>query len=161
MSGITVLSPEGIARGIEFMLRAGDDMHVPLLKAIETGRVAIVFAYGRTGGLSLSALQRLRKPTMILIGDDDYAATGPAGWPCAKQAIRWCRSAIVHGSGADRSFYEGAVATTLLMWRLLVVETSSERTASWASALAAKPTLIIRPENNGPHPLKPAPGDVH
>ena len=152
---------EGVARGIAFMSAAGDYDHIPLLRGVGDGRIALVHVSDRQGRLSIPELQRLRRPTLLLIGDDDYLATGPNGWACAKVAARWCRSAIVHGSGADPSFYAGAVNTAAALWRLLVVETASDKITAWAELLKDKPALLIRPRGGASHPVLPSAGAQH
>jgi hypothetical protein len=77
-------------------------------------------------------------------------------------AIAWARSAIVHGTGAERWHYQEAIRAAEHTGRCLFVETDSGHVASWVAALAPRqiPALSIIPPAGVTHPVIPARGGV-
>lgn len=109
----------------------------------------------------MAMLKRAPRPVLVLIGDDDYASTGPAGWACTPTLLRWARAAMVHGTGADVATYQLAVQMAVGCRRGLLIETSSPFARVWREALrtARQPVpnvTLVAP--NDAHPVMPARG---
>lgn len=128
--------------------------HVPIFQAAMSGAIALVMVSDRKVPLPLKRMERERRPVLVLIGDDDYASTGPAGWHCARKAAAWTRAALIHGAAGHPDHYQAAVANTLMHGRFLMVETAAAHLHAWAALLATKPALVITP-TGGQHPLPP------
>lgn len=130
-----------------------------LLRAVQRGEICLVAPDDRAARVTMASLKRAHLPVLVLIGDDDYASTGPAGWACTPTLLRWARQAIVHGTGADITTYRLAVQMAVGCRRGLFVETNSVFAPVWAEALRLVrqpvPTLtLVAP--NGRHPVMPA-----
>jgi hypothetical protein len=148
-----------IARAITLMEQAGEGFRVPLLRAAYDGTLSIVGLSGacRVGGEYLA----LPRPTVVLIGDDHAAATGPARWSQARQLLRWANFAMLHAAGGEAQHYADAVAATVVFRRTLIVEMELRHHAEWL-ALAMHETprlkvLSITPRAGGQHPVAGAP----
>ena len=124
---------------------------LPLLHAARVGQVRWI-AHIR-GTYIAPSLLNSRKPTIIVVGDDDGAATGPAGWPQADLLLRWSASAILHGAGAKSEHYDLAVMMAGL-GRHLLVETASTFLENWRNSARriGVPALAIRPGKGLAHP---------
>ena len=132
-----------------------------LLRAVRRGEICLIAPEDRTALVSMGSLKRAPLPVLVLIGDDDYASTGPAGWACTPTLLRWARQAIVHGTGADVPTYRLAVEMAVGCRRGLLIETSSVFAPVWREALRTArqpvPTLtLVAPD--GAHPVMPARG---
>ena len=144
---------ENMDRAIDLMRRSGCHAHIPLFEAVRAGTLALVYVTDRTAPVSIGELKRMGKPVVVLIGDDDGQATGPAGWSCAVPVARWARTGLIHGAGAEAAHYRVAVAGAAAHRRLMLVETESRFIAQWAGLLAPTPMLIIAPVD-GAHPVQ-------
>ncbi len=137
------------------LFRAAADGLLVLLRIENTGTVWPGRLIERNG----------HRPTCFLIGADPGVEhpdpPPPSEWACAKRLKYWCQTsgAIVHGAGGEPFHYRDAVAATLMLRRLALIETTSHRADEWASYLRSRKTLIIRPRN-GPHPTAEARGTV-
>jgi hypothetical protein len=125
---------------------------VPLLQAAHAGLLQLVVLPRQTF-FPRRQLKRCTKPTLLLIGDDDHASTGPDGWACAVAARDWCRRAILHGTGGTAPMYRKAVHDCLSAGRYVLVETSSKWLEEWTTLFATAPIQIdlVAPPN-GAHP---------
>lgn len=132
----------------------------PIFNAVIAGRVKLACATSRTMQFPRRAVKSSGLPALVLVGDDDDAATGPAGWRCATEAARWAKAAIVHGAGADVAFSQAAVEGAIAVGRFLLVETSSQFVRPWSALLAGKPVLAVIPRG-GLHPLVPGKESLH
>jgi hypothetical protein len=123
------------------------------LRASREGRINLAIA-SRGGDISIGQLKRSPRPILVVIGDDDYASTGPVGWPIARKLFRWARHVVIHATGADDTSYRLAVEMAVTVRRLVLVETSSDCAGAWAAACrqAHIPALALMPAN-GQHPL--------
>ena len=127
---------------------------VPLLRAVAAGVHVACVPRGVPFPRELAALE---KPCIVVIGDDDGLATGPAGYPAAKRLGYWARRAMVHGAGGEAEHYELAVEAAALYGRVLIVETGSARISEWRRCLGdgrRVPLLVIVPRY-GVHPVAP------
>jgi hypothetical protein len=125
-----------------------------LLRAVQAGQIALTIITGhRTNWTPRNLKSSL--PTIVLISDDDdYVETrNPDEWRCAISAIAWSRTAIVHGTGAQKHHYVAAVVGAVAAGRCLFVETDSRHAAAWVAA--------IRPRGVPALAFVPPPGEVH
>ena len=147
-----------IDRAVAAAATAGAGHYAELLRAARRGEIALVQPQDRAALMSMSMLKRAPRPVLVVIGDDDYQSTGPAGWASASRLLRWSRWTCIHAAGAEVAQYRAIAAATTLHHRALLVETSSAYAESWAAALrAANPHphgCIIIPRT-GPHPIAP------
>ena len=138
----------------------GSCVYVPILEAVRAGRVARVFVTRRDGMASNRTLKTIQRAVLVIVGDDDYSSTGPAGWPTAAPLMRWTRAVMAHGAGAEPDHYRAAVASTEAHGRFVLVETSSEHVPAWMACAADRVAVAIVPRN-GPHPVLPSRGPMH
>lgn len=146
---------DNLNRAIDVLRSTGAHAHVPLFEAVRSGSMALIYVTDRTATVSLQAVKQLSKPVLILIGDDDGKATGPAGWACAVSVTGWAKRAVVHGCGAEPDHYRAATVGAIASRRLVMVETESRYIAEWTALLEPTPTLVIAPRG-GVHPLRSA-----
>lgn len=141
----------------------GADHLLPLLRAVRAGRLDLVIVE-RGGNVSFKRLKQFRRPVLVLVGDDDYASTGPTGWLDVVRLVRWARYAMIHATGATQEIYAAAVDGAVVQRRFLLVETDSAHAHAWADAMQGTrppvPFLGVLPAD-GPHPVMPARGDLH
>jgi hypothetical protein len=128
---------------------------VELLRAVRAREIALLETM-RDGIISCRMLERLTRPVMVLLGDDDYASTGPTGWAAARRLLYWASAAIVHASSANAETYRAAIALVVGHRRLLLVETDSAHVDEWSAAVLKRriPLLRILPID-GVHPAAP------
>jgi hypothetical protein len=130
---------------------------VELLRAVRAGVIARIEP-DRLGVPLRRVLDPSRRPTLVVLGDDDYASTGPSGWAALPRLLRWARGALVHGSGADAASYQAAIAGALATDRFVLVETSAQCAPEWGRVFDARgvPVLVLLPrEGTHPAPVKP------
>lgn len=141
----------GCTTGLPTILRDG----------VLTGRCGLVGIAERDTAFPTAKLATLRRPVILLIGDDDDAATGPLSWRCARPAGRWAAAVMVHGAGPKAEHYQAAITAVALVRRVLLVETSSTHVMAWARFLGHPRTLLVRPPEGVQHPIPRTPGDLH
>lgn len=135
-----------------------------LLRANLQGRVALLPIVPSTCARTFKAFasQARRKPSVALIGDDDYAPdAGPARWPIAERAIGWAASVLVHAAGAEIAHYETAVVVAQIVGRVVIIETGTANAQAWtqlAQKAPNKPTITLIVPRSGAHPIMPERG---
>jgi len=134
---------------------------LPLLRAARAGQINVAVV-GRGTAAPMGRLKRSTRPVVLLLGDDDGAPTGPAGWPQAGTLLHWCAATLVHSAGAEPRHYEAAGGAALAYGRVLVIETSTAREADWLALVRrlrpGLPGLIVRVRPDEPaHPRLTAP----
>ena len=93
---------------------------------------------------------------MVLIGDDDGADRGPAGWPMARRAVGWAAGILLHAVGAEISHYEAAIVAAEIVGRVLVIECSPPTLPAWTTLVQAashRPSVLAIVPRGGVHPL--------
>jgi hypothetical protein len=150
-----------IAAAIAHVEQAGKGYLTPALRAAGVGLINLAFI-ARGNSVSPRAMKHRRRSIFIILGDDDYSSSGPAGWPQAEQLVRWARYIVLHGAGGEPEHYSGAVAAALIHHRLLMVETSSGQLEAWRSLVGRVhprvPGLVITTPADAPtHPMEHAP----
>jgi hypothetical protein len=134
---------------------------LPLVHAAQLGLINVIEP-GRCGVIPKRMLEDTRRPVIVLIGDDDYQSTGPAGWRCAARVRRWGRGAMVHAAGGRPEHYFLAVQAALTTQRIIIAETDSAHEAEWADFFRPHMGVcIIRAPEDSPHPKMPARGDLN
>lgn len=125
---------------------------LPLWRAAAEREFAIVVIANPEAEWPHKALERIRRPVVILVAADygDGNDPSPAAWRCVEYLGRWCRTVIVHGGSGEADHYRLAAAVTEVRERLVLVECSSAAACTWAEAIACPHTLVILPQN-GPH----------
>lgn len=133
----------------------GLDHRVALLRSVRAGELQVIEP-SRDGIVPLRMLDEPPRPTIVLLGDDDYCSTGPDGWPTWRRVLRWAAGALIHASGADVPSYQCAIGMALQCRRFLLIETSTARAETWSMPLLARrvPHVCLMPRD-GVHPVMP------
>ena len=134
--------------------------HVELLRAARDGVINVALV-DRLAEVPIKALEQAVRPVVVVLGDDDYHSTGPAGWLSWRRLKYWARTALVHATGADAQSYSLAVAMALLVPKVLLIETDTAHARAWADALykqRIKAIGLVPP--SGAHPVLPAREDL-
>ena len=142
-------------------MRQVSPFKLPLVQALARGSVGIYDV--PRGALCPADISEDRgKPIIACFGDDDYQATGPAGFPAAKRFSYWAKAAIVHATGGEAAHYQHVVDAALFCGRLLFIETDFVHAAAWQHFLGDGkriPILMILPPN-GVHPAPAKSGEL-
>ncbi len=127
---------------------------VELLRAVRAGVISLVEPE-RDGEFPLRGMAKLTSPVLALIGDDDYAATGPTGWAATRRLLYWAKGGLVHATGADVPSYQAAIRTALAYRRFVLIETDTVHAAEWANVLVAHriPCIALMPSDGAAHPV--------
>lgn len=127
---------------------------LPLIRAARDGLITLVEP--RRDAAIQSRFLDQRCPVVVLIGDDDHAPTGPAGWACARRLRYWGRAAMVHAAGAKLDHYEVIVIGAALHQRTVLVETDTTHQAAWLAFLQPHMgCLTIACPSGEAHPAPP------
>lgn len=129
---------------------------VPLLQAAYHGVIGLLEMRRECGPDRLTLLQAT--PAIILIGDDDHRATGPKGWRCRRELVRWASHAIIHAAAGEPDHYRVAVLLAVQVGRVAFIETTSAHARTWHCVFAdfGKPTINIVPGDDV-HPAAVSP----
>jgi hypothetical protein len=147
-------------------MQAGGAAHrAALLTAVYHGRIAHMELQRSTGaGLLKRFIAGAQLPELILVGDDDYASTGPAGWRQTSRLMRWARRIIVHAAGGEADQYRGFVDIACKVGRVLLIETDAAHAEAWVLVALAQGThqriCVILP-TQGTHPICPSGRESH
>lgn len=148
LCAITVYTQAG-AIGLSYLLRASYNGRISLLSLLPT-----------TSRQKVRALIKATRgrPAVIVIGDDDGADRGPAGWRTVPYVLGWAARIIIHAAGAEEQHYEWAVVAAEFVGKSLVIECSTATAQHWIDAVERLPepvpTLVIWPRQ-GFHPIPP------
>lgn len=150
---------------IDRLIAAAATMNLPgrveLLRAVQSGAINLVETERHTAA-PMQAIERSSRPVVMLLGDDDYASTGPSGWAAWERLSFWARGAMVHATGADAHSYRLAIGSALIQRRMLLIETDSAHAHAWGAARHKRniPGIGLVPPN-GVHPVMPTRAGVH
>ncbi|WP_428487218.1 hypothetical protein [Rhodopila sp.] len=150
---IQISKPSDIDKLIAEMARLEKPHRVELLRSVRQHETNLV-ELGRTADAPTRELERSLRPTIVLLGDDDYSTTGPIGWTAFRRLGYWARGAMVHATGGDVASYRLAIELALTKQRFLLIETSSAHAHEWGAALHKRniPAIGLLPPA-GVHPL--------
>jgi hypothetical protein len=145
--------PEQIDRLIAHAATMNLPGRVELLRAVRAGAINLV-EIERRADAPMRAIENSPRPVIMLLGDDDYRSTGPAGWAAWQRLSYWARGAMVHATGADVPSYRLALGLAVVQRRFLMIETDSAHAHDWGSALHRRniPALGLVPPD-GTHPV--------
>jgi hypothetical protein len=144
---------------IDRLIAAAASMNLPgrveLLRAVRIGSINLV-DIDRLAAAPMKALEQSPRPVLVVVGDDDYASTGPSGWASWQRLSYWARVAMVHATGADVPSYHLAIAMAVLHRRMILIETDSAHAHDWGVVLQRRniPAIGLLPPN-GVHPVVP------
>lgn len=130
-----------------------------IVRALAAGRCILACVTRSAAEIDLRALEQRRMPVVILFVDDDGRSSGPAGFPCARKALRWARAHFIHGTGAEPGQYDLAVQLAERHGSCALIETSSVAATEWAAfarraAMPRRaPGLLLIPPPGGVHPV--------
>lgn len=132
--------------------------HLPLFSAAAQGIMALAFFQHPEAEFPRSLLKPTNRALLVVVGDDPpmnlQDAMGPDPWELRKRLRHWApRFAVVHATGANLQQYGEIVTATLIMHRLLLVETGSEKAMEWAHALEGLCPISVWLPTNGVHPI--------
>lgn len=160
--GVTQIgAPDQIDRLIVHASALGLPGRVELLRAVRGGAINLL-EIGRQSAAPVRTLERSLRPVVMVLGDDDYASTGPSGWAAWQRLSYWARTAMVHATGADAASYRLAIGMALAHRRFLLIETDSAHAHDWGAALHKRniPAIGLVPPD-GAHPVMPPRGGMH
>jgi hypothetical protein len=129
--------------------------HATLFRAVRDRQINLIVVVRNTS-ISDEALNRSQKPMVVLLGDDDGASRGPAGFRSWRRLKSWAGCGLIHAAAADVETYTVVVTMAVLLGRLLLIETTSAQEPAWAEALQAAgiPAVGVLPRG-GVHPMSP------
>ncbi|WP_158323030.1 hypothetical protein, partial [Acidisphaera rubrifaciens] len=134
--------------------QAGQPGLAELLRAVRRGEMQLVSVGHRDAEITARDLPKTGA-AVVLIGDDDYSSSGPAGWRCADVVAAWAEAAVVHAAGATAETYQEAVHAARFLGRCVLIETDTVHAREWVGRFYQKPTLVIVPRD-GVHPARAA-----
>jgi hypothetical protein len=130
------------------------------MRQVRRGGLALFFNSDRTQTVTVEELNQAQRPTIVVVGDDDYQSTGPAGWRCSATVAEWAAAAVIHAAGATADTYAEAAKAARLLGRAVLIETDTANALAWAKVFEPKRVLMVLPKD-GPHPIMPPRSAVH
>src|SRR3954471_14383213 len=82
----------------------GSAGHVTLFRAVQDRQIGLAVV-GRGTPITDAALSHSKRPLIVLLGDDDDASSGPAGFPSWRRLKSWAGYGMIHAASADASTY--------------------------------------------------------
>jgi hypothetical protein len=140
--------------------QAGHPGMAQIFREMAIGGFAAILNVQRGEKFTQAELNAANRPTLVVLGDDDYQSTGPDGWRCSATVASWAACALIHASSDNAESYQQAVIAARTMGRCVLIETDSAHAEAWGDIFPDKPTLTILP-TNGAHPVAPAKESVH
>lgn len=157
-STVEFRSRAAIAETIVRQETMGEGFRNPLFRAASFGLLSVATAIGGTPALSRTLKQS--RPIVVVLADDCPDATGPDGWPQARNLLRWARGAVFHAAGGRAEEYEMIAGAAIICGRLLLVEMELRHMRAWGRLaereLPRLNLLRIEPKE-GEHPIRTAP----
>ncbi len=159
---IAISQPNELDQLIAHAVAMGFPHQAEIYREVRRGRLAAM-QLDRKAVAPMGTLKRAPLPCLVVLGDDDYASTGPAGWASVPRLLRWARGALIHATGADIASYKMAVGMALKCRQFLLIETDFPHMREWGEALLAAPRpvpFVALQPSNGVHPVMPARGKM-
>ena len=147
-------TPENLAKAAVAADQAGQPGVAELMREVRRGGLALFFNSDRNQEVTVDDLNQAQRPTVVVIGDDDYSSSGPTGWRCSATVAEWAVAAVIHAAGATAESYAEAVKAARLLGRAVLVETDTAHALAWAQVFQPKRVLLVLPKV-GPHPILP------
>ena len=158
MEPFTIKTRAHMAEMVMRLQQAGAAHHVPMIRAAMAGtlRFAVIFP-GSALPLRLLDMARERRPLAVILADDGDKPTGPDGFPQARRLLRWATSIFIHATGGQPIHYAVAAQATVLVRRVLLIETGIAHQDAWCDlrrAVAPRtPGVVLTvPPGAAPHP---------
>ena len=148
--------PDDLAKLVVAAEQAGQPGYAELIREVRRGGLAVISGFPRHQTMTAADLNRAARPTVVLVGDDDYSSTGPRGWCCAANLAEWAAAAVIHASAATAESYAEAAKAARLLGRAVLVETDTAHADEWAAVFPGRPVLGVLPKGGRPHPVMPA-----
>jgi hypothetical protein len=156
---MNVSSPAEIDRLIAQAAVAGHGYKAEIWRPVRNGALSF-YQVARDSTPPLRRIRKQTRPTIVLLGDDDYASSGPSGWRYLPALLKWAAVGMIHGAGGDVPTYRAAAGLAALHGRLLMIETDSAHLMEWTRAFGPVPFMAVTPKD-GPHPIQPSKGGMH
>jgi beta-phosphoglucomutase-like phosphatase (HAD superfamily) len=153
-STLEACTPENLAKAAVVADQAGQPGVAELMREVRRGGLALFFSSDRKQTVTVAELNQAALPTVVVVGDDDYSSSGPAGWRCSAALAEWAAAAVIHAAGATAGTYAEAAKAARLLGRAVLIETDTAHAAAWAEVFQGRPVLIVAP-TTGPHPILP------
>ena len=158
MTPFTCKTPAQLADLAVKLRQAGADHQVPLIHAAMAGKIRVAFIPpGSRLPLQLLKAATDPRPFAVILAGDGPDPVGPSAFPQARRLLRWAGGIIVHVTGGLPEHYALAAGATVLLHRLVLVETNAACEAAWCDLVAnlapSTPTLRITVRPGAPqHP---------
>ena len=153
-TAINECSYENLARAAMQADQSGHHGFAELFRQMMKGGLALVVVTDRNQKITNADMPTI--PTIAVVGDDDAAPTGPAGWACTAAIAEWASCAMIHAAADDAKSYAEAARAARVVGNVVLIETDTAHAGEWAAIFAGKPpTLLVWPKN-GVHPVMPA-----
>jgi hypothetical protein len=159
-SVLQACTPDNLAKAAVAAEQAGQPGVAELMREVRRGGLAVFFSSDRQQVVTLAELNQAVRPTVVVVGDDDYQSTGPSGWRCSAVVSEWAAAAVVHAAGATAESYSEAVRAARLLGRAVLIETDTAHAEEWALVFEPKRVLLVLPKT-GPHPILPPRSALH
>jgi len=153
-STLEACTPENLAKAAVAADQAGQPGVAELMREVRRGGLALFFNSDRDQAVTVAELNQAARPTVLVVGDDDYSSTGPAGWRCSATIAQWAAAVVVHAAGATAESYAEAVKAARMLGRAVLVETDTAHVKEWAMTFCGRPVLLVLP-TGGQHPIAP------
>lgn len=157
--GIKINGWDDIPRAIAVLQLAGTpgaEGRVVCLQALYRGLIAHLDVNRATSSGEVKRfIAGVRLPAVVLVGDDDDAPTGPAGFKPAQRLLAWAHHVVIHGAAGDPEHYRAAVIAAQVTGRLLLIECVSKTIPAWQAAARKWATGAVV------QVLQPPPGQSH
>jgi hypothetical protein len=158
LDGVARISDPAAVRDMVAMATiAGAGHTAELFRAAQIGTIALAGVSDRQSFFTGRELKTLRAPAIAWVPADDGGPDRPHEWACADTLRRWCRFAVIHGTGGTVSDYRKIIGLAKQWRRLLLVECSSDAVPAWIAFMKGAPQ-VPKPQLLA---WLPRPGTVH
>lgn len=128
---------------------------LPLYRAVASRQLHLVMIF-RGADYPATLIKLLPEPAVVLIGDDDYAASGPSGFQDIRRIRYWPRRTVIHAAGGTEAQYNTFVLGATQFRRMLLIETDTAHEEEWVYLMDCyAPILLVSARNDGGHPIVP------
>jgi hypothetical protein len=153
-STLEACTPENLAKASVAADQAGQPGVAQLMREVRRGGLAVFFGSDRMQKITVEDLDQAQRPTLAVVGDDDYRSTGPSGWMATPALVTWAAAAVIHAAGASAETYAEAAEAARISGRAVLIETDTAHAEQWAMVFEERPVLLVLPRD-GAHPTLP------